>query len=184
MRAILCPVGLAVALTVGALAGPASAEGLAVTPGLWEMTSAGSGAPPPPLPQIPADQLAKMTPQQQQMLQQRLAAIAAGSGKPMTNRFCVTQAMLDKGYTGPENNRRCTRTIVTQSAAVLEFKLTCQGDRPTTGTVHIDATDAHTMTGVVDMALAQKDGTAFPIHRTMQGRWLGADCGDVKPPVQ
>jgi hypothetical protein len=174
-------IGLMTALAACALAAPASAQGLAANTGLWEMTT--DGGAPIQMPQIPADQLAKMTPQQQAMIQQGMAAASAMSAKPITRKVCVTQTMLDNGYNPDSKNHRCTRTVTTHTSSVLEFALSCPGDHPTTGTVHIEATSAETLTGIVDMTLVTKDGASIPIHRTMQGKWLGSDCGDVKPPM-
>src|SRR5579859_7457448 len=85
-------VGLAAMLAAGLLGAPASAEPLAVTTGLWEVTLAGSDSP-LPMPHIPAEQLAKLTPEQQATLQQRMAAAAAAAAKaPMVRKVCVTQA--------------------------------------------------------------------------------------------
>jgi Protein of unknown function (DUF3617) len=167
------------AMASPALSLPALADPLAVTPGLWEVTSAGAGTAGRPLPQIPADQMAKLTPQQQQTLQQRLAA---GGGRVTTRKLCVTQTMLNKGFQLPESdNRHCTTTPVTRTAAVEELKLACTGKVTNDGTLTIQAQDEHTVTVTLDMSLTMENGQTMPIHRVSQGKWLGADCGDVKP---
>ncbi len=171
---------LVVGLAACALAGKAQAEGLAVEPGLWEMTATSGGLPANAVPQIPADKLAKLSPEQQAMIQKRMAA--AGSPHTTTHKACVTQAMLDKGLRGGEDEQKhCTRTPVTTSATVVEFKLVCTGDHPANGTFHIEAPDPHTLLTTMEMQVTPKPGMTIPLHSSMQGHWLGADCGDVKP---
>jgi hypothetical protein len=177
MNAVHRPMILA-ALAVFAWATPSRAEGLAVKTGLWETSSSGAGLPQGMMPQIPADQLARLTPQQQAMVQQGLAA-ASGS-KSITRKMCVTQAMLDKGFSGPDTNQNCKRTLVSSSASAMEVRMVCTGDHPGTGTLHLDAVDAKTVNGTLDMEVMMR-GMSVPMHRTIQGRWLSADCGTVKP---
>ncbi len=175
MRAAYCLIALGLAVA----AAPAWAEGLAVKTGLWEVTSSG-GPPAGAMPQIPADLLSKLTPEQQAMVQQRMAA--APAPRPAgARKICVTQAMLDKGFTGPDAGQTCTRTVVGRSSTEIDARVVCTGEHQATGTFKIEAADATTVSAVVDMLATTKDGKTMPFHRTMQGKWLADDCGDVKP---
>jgi hypothetical protein len=176
MRLAMMVAGLAAC----ALALPARAQGLAVKPGLWESSSSSSGAPRSAMPQIPPDQLARLTPDQQAMIRQRMAG-GGGGGQPATHRYCVTQAMIQKGFTGPNDNQRCTRTVVSNTASAVEVTVVCTGDHPATGTIRVQATDAASVAGTLDMTVSNGNGGTMPIHSTFQSRWLGADCGDIKP---
>lgn len=181
MRITERTVGLAAVLAAGLLAAPASAEPLAVTTGLWEVTLAGSDSP-LPMPHIPAEQLAKLTPEQQATLQQRMADAAAAAAKaPMVRKVCVTQATLEKGFDNAAAGPNCTRTVVSSTVSALEIGMACGGDRSATGSLKLQAVDAKTVTGSVDVTVTMKDGQTLPIHRVVQSRWLAADCGDVKP---
>ena len=176
MRMIGGLIGLAL------LAGPALADGLAVKPGLWEVTPpANATGAQAAMPAIPADQLAKMTPQQQAMVQQRLAAIAAGGAAAKPRRYCLTQAMIDRGFIGPEADHRCTRTVIASTPALLAYSVACTGDHPANGTIKLEAKDAQTITSTTDMTLTIKDGQTMPMHRAGEAHWLADDCGDVKP---
>lgn len=184
MRIVQAAIGVAAVLV---LAGAARAEGLAVKTGLWEVSSSGGpgggGGPGRPMPQIPADALAKLTPAQQAMVQAQMAAAAGGgAAKPIVRKMCVTQAMLEKGFAGPDDRHNCARTLVSSSASAMEFKMVCTGDHPATGSFKLQAADAQTVNGTVDLTITDKSGASFPIHRTTQGKWLADDCGDVKPP--
>ena len=171
MRAAWGLVGLAVAL-----AGAARAETLAVKTGLWETTVQGdpNGAVPP----LPADMLSKLTPEQQAQLRQRMAEMAR---QPMTHRTCITAETLEKAFAGPSAAGGCTRTLVSSSAQAMEFRLVCTGRHQANGTFHLQAADPQTVNGTMDLVVTSPDGQTTPIHRTMQSRWLGADCGNVKP---
>jgi hypothetical protein len=170
--------GWLIALTLAVAAGPAWAEGLAVKTGLWEVTP-GGGPPAGAMSQLPADQLSKLTPEQQALVQQRIAAAASRRGQP--RKICVTQAMLDKGFAGPDAGQTCTRTVVSSSSTEIEARLVCTGEHQATGTFKIEAANATTVNAVVDMLVTMRDGKTMPFHRTMQGKWLADDCGDVKP---
>ena len=131
MRIVQAAIGVAAVLV---LAGAARAEGLAVKTGLWEVSSSGGpgggGGPGRPMPQIPADALAKLTPAQQAMVQAQMAAAAGGgAAKPIVRKMCVTQAMLEKGFAGPDDRHNCARTLVSSSASAMEFKMVCTGDQ-------------------------------------------------------
>ena len=173
---------VAAMLMACALAGAARAEPLAVKTGLWEVSSSGGpGGAGRPMPQVPADALAKLTPEQQAMVQQRMAAAAGGGAAPVVRRICVTQATLNKGFGGTDPNQNCTRTVVSSTASAVELSMVCTGEHPATSTYKVQATDAQTVTGTFDLTMTMKDGKTFPIHRTMQSRWVSADCGNVAP---
>lgn len=179
MRVAFAAAGFAIGLAAW---GAAYAEPLAVKTGLWEITSSGSGGPPmPAMPQIPADQLAKLTPAQQQMVQQRMASMQSGGAAAPVRRVCVTEATLRNGFAQPDNTGQCTRTQIGSSAQGADFKVVCTGDHPATGTISYRAQDPQTVVTTVDMTVTSKSGQSFPVHRTMQGKFVSADCGGVAP---
>jgi Protein of unknown function (DUF3617) len=172
--------GLAgVAFAAGAMAvAPARAEPLAVTPGLWQVTAEVAGGALAAMPQLLANQLSKLTPEQQAKLQQYAAGAAGGIA--LTHRICVTPALLQHPLTGPGGPHNCTRTLVSSSATTLELQLSCTGAQHGTGTLRLTVADPRTVNGTIDAQLTTKDGTTIPIHHTLQSHWLAADCGGVK----
>ena len=155
-------------------AGPCLAEPLAVKTGLWE--TAGSGAPATAAPQIPESALAKLTPEQRAMVQQRMAAASSGGGG---TKVCITEESRQKGI-GDRSQGRCTRTVISSTAQALQIHLECTGPSQATGTLTITAVNAETIDMVTDMTVLH-NGQQMPMHRTMQSHWLAADCGSVKP---
>jgi hypothetical protein len=170
--------GIRAFLTVGLtlLSVPALAEGLAVRPGLWESTSSG-GAPQGAAPQIPPEALARMTPDQQAILRQRMA----GGGAPTAHRYCLTEAMRRKGFTGQNTQPNCTNTVVSISASDVRVSVTCTGAHSASGSVTVHTVGDTGISGSIDMNVGDGHGGSTPMHREFQSHWVGPDCGNVHP---
>jgi hypothetical protein len=165
---------LAVGLTL--LAVPAWAEGLAVRPGLWEASSsggpAGGGAP-----HIPPEALARMSPDQQAMLRQRMA----GGGAAAPHRYCVTPAMLRKGFAGPNNQPNCSHTVVSNTASEVRITVACTGAHPSNGTITVHPLGDTGVSGTMDLSVGDGRGGSMPVHREFESHWVGPDCGNIRP---
>ena len=168
----------------GALAGlcGVSAAYAAGTPlnirlGLWEMTTTGetSGVPP-----IPPETLARMSPEQLARVQASMAARMARRDKPEVRKQCVTKENLEKGF-DPKNSssQGCHTTITSSSAQVMEMKQECTGQQKFTGTFHFEAPTPVTVVGKYDMVMSAGPNT-MTMKLNMSGKWLGADCGNLK----
>lgn len=167
----LLALGMSVALVTGGVAAT-----LDVKPGLWEVSTQGeaSGAPP-----IPPQMLAQMSPQQRE---QMMAAMGR-MNQPHVSRSCVTQKMLDRGMSFDRpNNDQCTQTVTGSTSHSLDVKVVCTGEQQqkTSGTMHMDATSRESFSGAFSMVSTDGANT-MTMKRTMQGKWLGSDCGNVKP---
>lgn len=152
------------------------AENLNVKPGLWEMTivQQNSGMPP-----IPKDVLKTMPAEQRAKFE---AMIAQQSGQKMSHvmKECVTQKDLEKPIFDKNEDKTCKADIVKQTSNHVEIKMTCDGDgQKMSGSMIYDAPDAEHMVGKTVMAMAG-DGAGMTMNMTMNGKWLGANCGDVK----
>jgi hypothetical protein len=154
---------------------PRAAEALDVKTGLWELTVSASAAIAAVLPQIPSGALARLSPDQQQ----RLTAAIGALRQPLTHKICVTRTTLRVGPKFREP-AHCTRTLTASTAQVMEFHLECTGAHAGTGTLRVVATDRETITLDADINIAH-DGASLPVRHGAQGRWLGPDCGSVKP---
>jgi hypothetical protein len=66
----------------------------------------------------------------------------------------------------------------------MEVELDCRNPRDagtaSHGTFKWQATTPESMSGDFDMTTTQHDRT-MKTHVKLSGRWLGADCGNVKP---
>jgi len=155
----------------------AHAEGPAfdVKPGLWEMTSTSQNHGVPP---IPADALAHMTPQQREMMQQHMREAMGRGNEPHVTRHCVTEQKLRDLDFG-NDRRECRRTVVSRTARLVEMREECTGREKISGTMHIEAVDREHFRGKLDMQVSN-GADSMTVNRSMQGVWLGSNCGDVK----
>jgi hypothetical protein len=168
--------GVAGVLLLGASI--ASAATLDVATGMWEVTSQGQASGMPP---IPPEALAKMTPDQRAKVEAAMAAAMGRANKPDVSRSCITQKELERGLHFNEHDRpNCKQTTLNSTPRLLDAHTECTGNERTTGNIHIEAVDRHTIRGNFDFVVT--DGTStMTMKRTLQGKWLGNDCGNVKP---
>jgi len=151
---------------------------LDLKPGLWQVTSTGSmtGAPP-----IPPEVLANMPPEKRAQAQAMMQAAMARAAEPQVTQNCVTEDQLRRGLNfGDRPNPSCHRTIVSNTSSVLVVHEECTGDRPMVGNFRFTAIDRETMKGDINVVMTSGTDTTT-MQRSLQGKWLGSDCGDVKP---
>ena len=103
------------------------------------------------------------------------------AGKPDVNRSCITEKALQRGLDLNDRDQpNCTRNVTNSSSRQLDVTMQCTGQQKMNGALHIEAVDRQTMRG--NFNLVTTDGTnTMTIKRTMNGKWLGSDCGNVKP---
>ena len=144
-----------------------------VKPGLWEMsaTTQSSGAPP-----IPPEALAHMTPQQREMMQQHMRD--SMGERTHVSKHCVTEQKLrDMDFGNDRPN--CHKTVMSRTARKVDLREECTGREKVDGVLHVEAVDREHFRGNFDMQMS--DGThTMSIKQSMQGTWLGSDCGNVK----
>jgi len=148
------------------LAGAACAAGaghpLDVRPGMWEstMTVETSGMPP-----IPPEVLARMTPQQKAMIEERMK----GNKITVNGKRCIKQEDLDKGLDWSDPKRvSCQRTLTTSTSTVQEMRLECdRNGMKTSGTVRVEALDPEHVKVTAHMTVA--DG-AHTMTSNMSGK--------------
>lgn len=171
------------ALAVAGLAGPAAAQSL--KPGLWEMQQKMQGN--PEMEQGMAEarkQMAAMPPEQRKqmeaMMAQRGVQLAPGAGGGMGIRMCMTREMAERNEV-PAQQGDCKTTQQQRSGNTMRMAFTC-ANPPSSGEsqVTFSGSEAYTSrTTVTSMVKGKSEKTT--IEGT--GKWLGADCGNVKPPV-
>jgi hypothetical protein len=171
------------AVIAGALCSTAFADALNVKPGLWETTvsSPGGGS---GMPAIPEDRLAKLTPEQRAQFEAAMRARGGGrSGQASVSKSCVTQEQLEKPLTfGQDNNRSCKVSLVSASRSKQEMQLSCDDPKmKATGTMTVESQDPEHYTGLLQIHADGGASGGMDINRKFTGKWLGSDCGDVKP---
>jgi len=144
---------------------------LDVKPGLWEVTVQSSG-----MPGIPPEALAQMPPEQR-------ARIEAAMNTPHTSRSCLTSEALKKPLEfGDRPYSYCKRTVTRSSPGAMEFHIECDNGRTkSVGDGHFHTVSPESFKGEVVMNNTTADGRTMTGKVTVSSRWLGSDCGNVKP---
>lgn len=147
------------------------ADTLNVKPGQWEatVTSQMTGLPP-----IPQEVLDKLTPEQRQMMEQRMK----GNQTPRTttSKSCITKEQIEKGFDVGDNDESCTRTVISSTSSKQEIKIECnRGNNKSTGTVRIEAANSESVKGSMQMTTSS-GGRSMNMNSTFSSKWLGPTC--------
>ncbi len=154
-----------------------------LTPGLWEntITVATQGGPAGnPMAQM-QERLAKLPPEQRKQMEAMLAQQGVGVGAGgQSLRVCITPEMAARDEL-PMQEPGCRRTAFDRSGNVMRFKYECAGPPPSSGDGEFTYLSAKEWKGKVNTTTMRK-GQPMSGSTTMSGRWVAADCGNVKPP--
>lgn len=183
-RALLvCVSSIFLPVPVGALAQGAS---IAIKPGLWESESSVTNTMSLP-PEVEA-RMAAMPPAQQ--AQMRAMMPGGGGGKPMTvtSKMCIASGMNLDSFLNQQQGRsgmKCSFTNRVETADGASFDTSCTSAQGTgSGHTQIHVIDADHVTSSTHMTIdASSNGHSMhsTVDSTATTKYLGADCGDVKP---
>jgi hypothetical protein len=136
----------------------------------------------PDMPAIPPEALARMPPAQRAQLEAALKARAnMGSGKHVS-KVCVTAEALRKGPNfGMARELNCKRTKNVSTAQGWHVQEVCRPNgRKQTLDINYKVVTREAIEGTVNVAM-QDGAHSVTMKQATHGRWLGPDCGDVKP---
>lgn len=160
----------------------ASAFAQTTAPGLWAIQNKMGGN--PELDKAMAEmqkQLAAMPPAQRKQMEAMMGqnGMSVGAGGAVTVKVCITPEMAAKSELPSQTEGDCTSTITSRTGNTLKSKFACKNP-PTTGE------GTYTFSG--DKAFATKmvmqttrNGKPETMTMEGQGKWLSADCGNIKP---
>lgn len=152
-----------------------AADTLNVKPGQWEstMTTQMTGLPP-----IPQEVLDKMTPQQRQMMEERMKGNQ--TTHPVTTKSCLTKEDIQKGFNGGDDDKACTRTVISSSSSKQEIKIECNRDSgKQTGIVKIEAASSESVKGSGQFTMSQ-GARSMTVNSSFTAKWLGPTCEKEK----
>jgi hypothetical protein len=159
----------------------ASSLTLHVSTGLWEIVSKVKMSGMENKMGVSPSQMADMPPASRARLQ---AAMAAVNGvHTNTVKSCVTQKDLDRPFHPGGMNEpgvTCNETVLSATSTDESIRVACSGRRTMDGTFHFTAPTPGTMNGHMDMTVTDH-GHVMNMTSELQGRWLGASCGAIKP---
>ncbi len=166
------------AAAVLALTLPAGAQ--TMKPGLWEINNKMSGG---EMDQAMADmqkQMAQMPPEQRKqmeaMMAQRGVRMTPGGNGGMTVQMCMTKEMVERNEV--PTRRDCTSTQNKRSGNTIQVAFTCSNP-PSSGEGEVSFTPESYTSHMVVKTTAQ--GKPETMTMDAAGKFLKADCGDVKP---
>jgi hypothetical protein len=167
---------------------PAVAQAQKTKPGLWEHSThmkSGSGRMEAGMAQM-QEQMAKMSPEQRQMMEKMMADRGIGmapgglgGGGGTSVRVCVSPAQAERDEM-PQAGERCKQTSMQRKGNEVKVSFTCEGNPPVKGEGVYTFKGGGAYNGQMSIDTVV-NGKPERIESTMSGRWLGADCGAVKP---
>ena len=173
-------------LTLAALAAlPASAQ--SIKPGLWEATSSSpaSGAGKPSAGQIARikEQMAALPAEQRRQMEAAMAQAGVAdmqiTDAGVTIRHCLSKEQAADYSNLIIRDGSCTTVRSPTVAGVAKFNMTCTAPPATgSGTVTFQGDTGYAL----DMTMTTNaGGKSHTTNMSGTGKWLGADCGNVKP---
>ena len=158
---------------------PAAAQ--TMKPGLWEINNKMSGG---QMDQAMAEMnkaLAGMSPEERKQMEAMMAKqgvkMAPGAGGGMTVQICMTKEQVERNDMPMQDGCRMTQN--SRSGKTLKMAYTCTKP-PSSGegtvTFHSDQSYTSKMT-----VRSVEQGKTETITMDATGKWLGANCGNVKP---
>lgn len=181
-----CTLGLALGLTLGLCGTAAAADRPDIKPGLWEMqmlkAPEGAQMPDPAKMKAAMDkmqaQMAAMPPAQRARMQQMMG----NSGVAFSEtgmRSCLTAASLARDGAPMESRPGCSTTVKTRTPQRWAATTVCTTP-PSTG--EVEAIFESPTSYLVNVKGTRTDqGQQKPFSMSMRYKFVGADCGNVRP---
>jgi len=174
---------LLTAATLLALALPAAAQSM--KPGLWEINNKMGGG------QMDAQmaemqkQLAQMPPEQRKQMEAMMAQRGmkmGGAGGGTTMQVCMTKEMVERSDMPMQQQQNdCKVTSQSRSGNTMKMAYTCASP-PSSGEGEFTYNGAESYSSKMTINTTA-NGKPQVMKMEGTGKWLGADCGNIKPMV-
>ena len=173
-----------VSIAVILLASATGASAQNMKPGLWEITNnvQGGGKDLTVAMERMQKQMASMSPEQRKMVQDMMAkqGVQMGAGGAagvggISIKMCLTPEMVERNEVAPKQHGDCTHTASPRVGNTMKYSFQCA--KPVSsgqGEVTFTSPEAYSM----KMSMTGAERT---MDMQTSGKWLGANCGDVKP---
>lgn len=150
----------------------AFADPLDVKLGLWETTSTTEMSGMPPI------DTSNMTHEQMARMEAAMKAREAHGPRVHVVKSCVTKERLEREPFQEKDKESCTHTVISSSRTHWQSKLLCTKPKRA-GEFNIEAVSREHIKGTVQMN-ASDDKHAMAVHVSMDGKWIGSSCGNIK----
>jgi hypothetical protein len=172
-------------VTLAVLGSALGVNAQTMKPGLWEISHKMQGGSGDLGAKMAAaqEQMAKMPPEQRKMMEDMMAkqGVTMGAGGPaggMTLKICMTKEMAERDEV-PAGQGDCTSTKSPRVGNTMKIAFTCT--KPPSsgeGQITFNGSDAYAMKMTVNTAVK---GQPQKMDMESSGKFLGADCGAIKP---
>ncbi len=176
-RRLLCATALV-------LAAASTAHAQSMKPGLWEVNNKMGGS--PEMDKAMAQmqqQMASMSPAQRKQMEDMMAkqgmSMGGAANGGMVMKMCMTKEMAERNEVPMQQQGNCTTTTSDKTATGMKMKFTCTNPPSSgEGQMTFSGDSAYTMKMKINSS-----GQGGPKTMTMDasGKWLGSDCGAIKP---
>ncbi len=162
------------------LSGGAQAQTQA--PGLWEHTFAtksADGQMEAAMAQM-QKQMEAMPPERRKKIEEMMASRGVKTGpQGTTAKFCLSREQAAKPAE-PHLSGDCSRQDVTRRGNTMSFRFECSRPQPMKGEGEMTFVSDKAYRGKSTVT-SQVNGQPRQMSMEMSGKWLSADCGDIKP---
>ena len=176
-----CAARLALVLSALAVAAAAIAPAQAQTvppikPGLWEIKSErevdGKKAP------DPTEQMKNLPPEGRAKIEAAMKEKGVGMGEGGMNRVCLSRESLDKG-SWQGQNENCKTEFTGRSTSSWKWHSVCtKPESESDGEALFANSENYTVKSHMKMKV---QGQERMTTMTIQAKWMGNNCGDIKP---
>jgi hypothetical protein len=154
-----------------------------VKPGLWEVNTKMGGAEMDKAMAAMQAQLASMPAEQRKMMEDMMARqgvnFSGMSGGGINVKMCMTKEMAARNQLPVQNQGTCTTTQSPIAGGRMKFSFTCKNP-PSSGSGEVSFT-GDTSYSMKMKATSTVQGKPQDIDMAATGKWIGADCGNIKP---
>lgn len=148
-----------------------------IKPGLWQVSSERmvDGQKAPDL----GEHMKNMPPEMRKRMEANMKQHGVDmSGGPGNMKMCMTRESMDEGRWRSEDSG-CKTDFTSRTATSWKWHSTCtQPPSETDGEASFASAERYTVKANTTMTMQGQKRTS---QMTMNAKWLGADCGDLKP---
>ncbi len=169
------PLMIAFALGASSLAAQAQTAP-PIKPGLWQVQSErevnGQKAP------DPMEQMKNLPPEARKQMEAMMKKRGVDMGQGGAQKVCHTRESLDQGR-WKTDSERCKTDITSRSAAAWKWRSVCtQPEFEMDGEAQFSNPENYT---VKTLMTSQREGKPQTMRMTLTAKWVGTDCGELKP---
>ncbi len=170
---------------------PAFAQSM--KPGLWEINNkmhSSDGEMEKAMAQA-QQQMANMPPEQRKMMQDMMAkqgvsmGPAGKGGAGMSMKLCMTKEMAERNEvptSSQQHEGNCTHNRSPMAGNTMKISYTCTNP-PSSGEGQVTFTSNEAYSMKMSMKSEGAKGKPHQMNMDASAKWLGADCGSIKPMV-